>query len=215
MQVFSKDVDILKYEGVLFSELYFPWQVLSEGSDGELDGTSFSSAGGNFVNAGVTAGGVIYLQASDGSIEGSFEIVSVDSGTELTISVVRGDTDDAAIPVGTSSGLSYRVSTFEAQAGEMMYELTRYFGIGPGDPDSEYGVDDVADMSVLKQASVYAVIASIYASAGNGKSDDGYWEKSLHYRKLFGKARESVRLSVDLDGSNAKVLGGGFGLIRE
>ncbi|MCK5563797.1 MAG: hypothetical protein KAJ07_01005 [Planctomycetes bacterium] len=215
MQVFSKDVDILKHEGVLFSELYFPWQVLSEGGDGELNGTSFSSAGADFVNAGITAGGVIYLSASDGAIEGSFEIVSVDSSTELTVSVLRADTDDSAIDVGVASGLSYRISTFEAQSGEMMFELTRYFGVAPGDPDSDYGVSDIADVSVLKQASVYAVIASIYASAGNGNADDGYWKKSLHYRKLFEKARDSVRLGVDIDGSNAKTIGGGFGLIRE
>ncbi len=215
MQVFSTDVDILKYEGVLFSELYFPWQVLSEGGDGVLGGTSFSSAGADFVNAGVTAGGVIYLSASEGSIEGSFEIVSVESATELTVSVLRADIDDAAIEIGTASGLNYRVSTFEAQTGEMMFELTRYFGIAPGDPDSDYGVSDIADVSVLKQASVYAVIASIYASAGNGNADDGYWKKSLHYRKLFEKARDSVRLGVDIDGSNAKTIGGGFRLIRE
>ena len=215
MEVFSTDIDILKYEGVLFSELYFPWQVLSEGADGVLNGTSFSSAGADFISAGVTAGGVIYLSASDGSIEGSFEIVSVDSATELTVSVLRADAGDATIDVGTASGLSYRVSTFEAQSGEMMYELTRYFGIGPGDPDSDYGIDDIADMSVLKQASVYAVIASIYASAGNSRADDGYWAKSLHYRKLFTKARDSVRLGVDLDGSNAKTIGGSFELVRE
>ena len=215
MEVFSRDVDILKYEGVLFSELYFPWQVLSEGKDGVLSGTSFSSAGGDFINAGVKVGGIVYLSASDGSIEGAFEVVGVESATELTVSVLRAETDDAAIGVGSASGVSYRISTFEAQAGEMMFELTRYFGVGPGDPDSEYGIDDIADISVLRQASVYAVIASIYASAGNGKADDGYWKKSLHYRKLFQKARDSVRLGVDIDGSNAKTIGGSFELVRE
>jgi hypothetical protein len=215
MEVFSSDVDILKYEGVLFSELYFPWQILSEDKDGVLSGTSFSSAGGDFINAGAKAGGVIWLSASDGSIEGSFEIVDVQSATELTVSVLRADADDAAIGVGQASGVSYRISTFDAQSGETMYELTRYFGVGPGDPDSDYGVSDIADISVLRQASVYAVIASIYASAGNGKADDGYWKKSLHYRKLFEKARDSVRLGVDIDGSNAKTIGGSFGLIRE
>ena len=49
--LFSTDADILKYEAVLFSDLYFPWQVLCEGTGGELDDTSFSAEGADFVSA--------------------------------------------------------------------------------------------------------------------------------------------------------------------
>ena len=43
MAVFSQDRDILKHEAILFSKLYFPWQVLCEGKDGVLSGTTSAS----------------------------------------------------------------------------------------------------------------------------------------------------------------------------
>ena len=59
MLFFSSDRDILKHEAVLFSDLYFPWQVLCEGTGGQLSNTSFTVASEDFVSAGVSAGGVI------------------------------------------------------------------------------------------------------------------------------------------------------------
>ena len=48
MVQFSNDVDILKYEPVLFGGLHLPWQVLSSGSDGVLSGTSLTASGADF-----------------------------------------------------------------------------------------------------------------------------------------------------------------------
>ena len=79
-------------------------------------------------------------------------------------------------------------------------------------------MDDILDVSVLKQASVYAVIASIYATLGSRSEDDGFWKKSLHYQKLFGKARERCRLSVDIDSdgySDKTNIGGSVRLVRD
>jgi hypothetical protein len=198
--LFSTDSDILKYEAVLFSDLYFPWQELCKGVDGELNGTVFSSQSQNLVSSGVQAGGVIYLRSGDGTLDGCFEIVSVNSSSELTVSVLRTDRDGLAIaPPTGGSGISFRVSTFGPQCSEMLFELTRYFGIGPGNPDSDYGVDDIVDTNVLRQASVYAIIASVYATLGSRTGDQGYWKRSLYYKKLFEKAKESCRVSIDID----------------
>ena len=218
MTVFSNDSDILKYEATLFVDLHFPWQVLCEGSDGVLDGTDFSSVSADFVSAGVSAGGVIYLRVS-GGVEGCYEIVSVDSATELTVSVLRTDNDADAVSPGSGSSITYRVSTFAPQATEVMFALTGYFGIGPGNPNSVYDVDDILDVSVLRQASVYAVIAGIYATLGSGfDGNEDFWKKSLHYQKLFEKARERCRLSVDVgsDGvSDRTNVGGSVRMVRD
>ena len=69
MLAFSNDRDILKHEAVLFSDLYFPWQILCEGTDGELDGTSFSAEGADFISANINVGGVIYLRSGGGQID--------------------------------------------------------------------------------------------------------------------------------------------------
>ncbi len=218
MLAFSNDVDVLRYEAVLFGDLHFPWQVLCEGDDGQLSGTSFTKTGEGFVTKGVTAGGVIYLQSVGGGLDGVYEIVSVDSETELTVSVLRSDGEESAVGPGDNSDVSYRISTFGPQANEVGFELTQYFGIRPGNPDSEYTVDDILDVIVLKQASVYAVIAGIYATLGGSSDEDSFWKKSLHYQKLFEKARERCRLSVDIGGdgvSDRTKIGGSMKLVRD
>jgi hypothetical protein len=147
-----------------------------------------------------------------------YEIVSVDSETELTVSVLRSDGEESAVGPGDNSDVSYRISTFGPQANEVGFELTQYFGIRPGNPDSEYTVDDILDVSVLKQASVYAVIAGVYATLGGSSDEDSFWKKSLHYQKLFEKARERCRLSVDIGGdgvSDRTKIGGSMKLVRD
>lgn len=218
MAKFSNDVDILKYEPILFGELHLSSQVLAAGTGGTLSGTTLTAGGENFIGSSVAAGGVIYLQSADGLLDGIFEIVSVDSTTQLTISVVRADSDDEAIAPPASNDISYRVSTFDPQAGEVGFQLTEYFGIRPGNPDSVYSVADVLDTNVLRKASVFAVIASVYAMLASKAEDESYWKKSLYYQKLFEKARERCRLSIDVgsDGvADITKLGASVRLVRD
>jgi hypothetical protein len=196
MVSFSKDVDILKYESILFGELHLPGQVLAAGTGGTLNGTTFTVSSADFVSAQVSAGGVVYLQTADGLLDGAYEIVSVDSATQLIISVVRSDPDDAAVPPPSATGISYRVSTFGQQAGEVGFRLTEYYGIKPGNPDSLYSAEDVFDTTVLKRASVFGVISIVYAMLASKAKDDNFWKKSLHYQRLFEGARERCRLSI-------------------
>ena len=200
MVSFSNDIDILKYEPMLFGSLHLPWQVLISGNDGVLSGTTFTCAGADFESASVRAGGVIYLFSDNGDIDGGYEIVSVDSASQLTVSVVRADSEEDAIAVGEVAQISYRISTFRPQACEAGFMLTEYFGIRPGNPASDYDGDDIANPDVLKGASVYAVISSVYAMLASKGDDEGYWTKSLYYKKLLAKAKQRCRLSIDCDG---------------
>jgi hypothetical protein len=197
---FSNDVDILRYEPLLFGELHLPWQVLAAGSGGTLIGTTFAASSADFVSALATTGHVIYLQSADGSLDGAYEIVSVDSATELTISVIRTDSNDEPIAPPAAADISYRISTFGPQASEVGFQLTEYFGIRPGNPASDVDVEDILDANVLRRASVFAVISSVYAILASKTKDENFWKKSLHYQKLFERARERCQLSVDIDG---------------
>ena len=198
MVSFSNDVDILKYEPILFGELHLPWQVVAAGAAGTLSGTTFTAGSADFVTAQVTAGGVVYLQSADGSLDGAYEIVSVDSATQLTISVLRPDSEAPAVAPPAATDISYRISTFGPQANEVGFQLTEYFGIAPGNPASDIGVEDVLDVSVLRLASVFAVISIAYAMLAGKARDENYWKKSLYYQRLFDKARGRCRLSIDV-----------------
>ncbi|MCJ7692852.1 MAG: hypothetical protein MUO22_05500 [Sedimentisphaerales bacterium] len=113
---FSNDTDILKYEPVLFGELHLPWQVLATGTGASLSGTIFTANDADFVSAAITAGQVIYVWSADDSLETALEIVSVDSATQLTVSIIRADSDSTAIAPPAAANISYRISTFGPQA---------------------------------------------------------------------------------------------------
>lgn len=198
MVTFSNDVDILKYEPILFGELHLPWQVLATGTGATLNGTTFTASTADFVAAQVQAGSVIYLQSADSSLDGAYEIVSVDSAIQLCISVIRSDSTETAIAPPAAPDISYRISTFRPQAAEVGFQLTEYFGISPGNPASDIDADDILDTGVLKLASVFAVISGAYAMLAGKIRDQNYWNKSLYYQRLFAKARGRCRLSVDV-----------------
>ncbi len=219
MLSFSDDVDILRYEPVLFGELHFSSQVLTSGMDGALNGTTFTKSGEDFIAAGVESGGVIYLQSSDLALDGCYEIISVDSVSQLTVSVLRADREGDAVAPPASTGISYRISTFKPQANEVFFQLTQHFGLRPGCPNSVFEAEDISDAGVLRQVSVFAVLANVYAIiASRGEFSDSLWQKSFHYQKLFTRAKERCRVSIDMDSDGAgdiTILGGSMKLVRE
>jgi len=215
---FSSDVDILKYEPILFGELHLPWQVLTGGAGGTLAGTILTACDVNFEGAGVSAGGVIYLNSADRSLDGAYEIVSVDSATQLTVSVLRSDPGDDPVAPPAAEDVTYRISTFGPQAGEAAFQLTEYFGIQPGSPMSTVTVEDIVDTEGLRRASAFLVISSVYAMWTSRAECETFWQKSLHYRQLFETARQRSHLSVDLgsDGvADVTRMGGAIRLMRD
>lgn len=218
MVTFSSDADILKYEPILFGEFHLPWQVLAAGIGASLSGTTLTASGADFIAAQVPAGGVVYLQSADGSLDGAYEIVSVDSSTQLSISVVRADYTETAVSPPAATDISYRISTFGPQAAEVGFQLTEYFGIRPGNPASDIDADDILDTTVLRLASVFAVISGVYAMLAGKTKDQNYWNKSLYYQKLSAKARGRCRLNIDVgaDGlADVTKLGAAGRLVRD
>jgi hypothetical protein len=220
MELFSNDVDLLKFEPGLFGGGYFSGQILCKGANGVLNGTVFTASGENFISKGVAAGGVIYLQSLDGMINAAYEIVSVNSATQLVISIVRGDTEQAAIPVGNGSELIYRILTFEPQAVEAMVEITTWLGLRPGVAEAKYGVGDILDIRPLQLLSVYRVFVMIYEMLyGSDKDlDSVYLKKRDNYLALYNELLGRIRVTMDCDGDGAAdktICGGYVRLVRE
>ncbi len=212
MNSFSSDVDILRYEPSLFGDLHFASQVLTSGTDGEISGTTFSAGNADFNAAKIAAGMVIYLRSSDGTVDGAFEIVSVEGATQLTVSVLRPDGQEETIALEDADDLSYRICTYQSQSSEIFLQLTQHFGLRPGVADGMYSADDILDASVLRQVSAYGVLSIIFATlAGRADENEGnFWKKSNHYRQLFEKALQRCRVCIDLgdDGISDSVRSG-------
>ena len=200
MAKFCTDVDLLKWEPVMFRELALQSQTLCSDDDGVVAGTTFTSAGASFNDAGVGAGNVIHMYDNASGIDGCYEVVSVDSATVLTVSIVRPNDDTTAIAPPTGTNISYRISTFGPQTEEAAYGLLQYFGIDSSESDELVDVNDIADPTVLRQASVFAVLASVFASSAASSHDNAnLWQKSLRYQRLFQEARVRVRIGIDRD----------------
>jgi hypothetical protein len=217
MAMFSNDVDVLKWEPVLFGELHLPSQVLASGIGAALSGTALTATGAQFVGAGIAGGSVIHLRSADGTLDGAYEILSVDSAAELTVSVVRAGTSNPAVAPLSCTDIAYRVSTFAPQATEAAFELTQCFGIQPGDPTSEITVENLLDTEGLRRASVLRVISKVYAMWASKPAGEHFWQKSLFYEQLYEKARQRCRVTVDLGGDGASDViraGGAIRLVR-
>ncbi|MEN6387205.1 MAG: hypothetical protein ABFD79_18655, partial [Phycisphaerales bacterium] len=197
---FSKDIDILRLEPNLFSDLYFASQQVSSGSGASLSESKLNATDVNFIECKIEPGMVVYLRNEDGSIDGLYEIASINSASQVTISVLRNNGQTEIIPVKNANNLTYRICTYQAQSNEIFLQLAQHFGLRPGISDGQYSVDDILDTSVLRQVSVYGVISGIYATLA-GRNDDakeGFWKKSVYYKQLYEKAMQRCRVSIDL-----------------
>jgi hypothetical protein len=220
MELFSRDVDLLKFEPGLFTGSYFPGQILCKGANGVVSGTTFTASGENFTGKGVAAGGVIFLQSLDGMINAAYEIVSVNSATQLTISIVRGDSEQTPIPVGNASGLIYRIQTFVPQAVEATVEITGWFGLRPGAAEAGYGVEDISDIKPLHLPGAYRALVMIFGTlCGTEEGTDKiYTQKRDHYLSLYNSTLGRIRIVLDSDGDGVAgkvITGGSVRLTRE
>lgn len=213
------DADILRCEPALFGELHPQNQVLAAGTGGGLAGTTFTAGGVDFLSAGVEPGGVIYLRSADGALDGAYEIVAVDSATQLCVSVLRGDAESDAIAPPAGSDISYRVSTLGHQIALVSLRLTEYLGIWPGQSRlwrGDFSAEDILDTDVVRQICAFGVTAAAYRMLQGGAADGGFRDKWVHYEQLFAKGMERARVGLDGDGDGVadSVRYGGCGRLR-
>jgi len=200
MLSFSTDADLAKFEPNMFGSWYVTSQVLCSGSNGIVAGTQFTASGVDFSAAQVDAGHMVYLESTDGVIKGAFEVVECIDSTHLTVSVLRASTDQAAIPIGSASGLTWRIVTYAPQAYEMLFKISQKLDLSPGCPDAEHSVVDITNPSALRQASIFGILAAVFEALYTG--DDGQTvliEKKEQYQWQFGKAIERISMNIDTD----------------
>ena len=212
------DIDILKYEPALFGELHPANQVLAAGTGGELAGTTFEASGADFVSAGIEAGDCVYLRSADGILDGAYEIVAVDSATQLCVSVLRGDSESDPISPGGGSDITYRISTFRPQIAEVSLRLMEYLWIKPGQKIGDVCADEILDSDEVRQLCAMGVTAAAYRTLASGADGENFKVKSQEYEQMFGKGMERCRVAIDKDGDGVadSVRFGGCGrLIRD
>ena len=158
------DRDILAIEPSLFSEACFSSQVLCGGTNGIVAGTQFTASGVDFTSSGVTAGGVIWLTSADGSIDGGFEIVSIIDSTHITVSILRSDPADAAIAVGSASGLTWSIKTFAPQITVAETQLSHRLRCLPGWEAATVTLAELANTEAVKLAGLQTLLGNLFGT---------------------------------------------------
>ncbi len=176
-------------------------QVVCGGTTGIVAGTQFTAAGVDFIACQVEAGEVIRLESTDGALAGAYEIAGVTDSGHLAVTGVRADEASGLSPVGSASGLTWRIVRYAAQGREAMREISRRLGLRPGCAGAAEGIEDVTEPETLRGASVFGTLALIFEALITETAETEILEiKAAYYRQRFEKAMEGARALVDTDG---------------
>jgi hypothetical protein len=198
--VFCNDVDLLNIEPSICKDAAFASQLQLSGS-GDLAGTTFTLSSGSLNAANVAAGQVIVLS---GGPDGCFPIVSVDSDTQLTLSVMYDglfpDTGPGvASPIATATGLGFAIRSFWPQRKVVSDLLTRAAGIGP-ETNTPAGAT-ILNPLAMRPACVLGTMQMIYnALAAVAAQPASLSLRADLYERRFRRALERARVEIDLDG---------------
>jgi len=195
MSEFCKDRDLLAIEPIVFLAGGFPCQEFITGTDGALSGTTFTSPGSDFNAAGIAGGMVLCIHSTIPAEGRAFEVVSVNSATTLSVSVLRADPDSDPIAPPAGSNLSFRIRTFMPQirgVSDTLKEKVRLISEVSG-----IGEANFADSAQLSRTCAYGAMASIFvARAENATPSDANWIKAEYYRQEFTKLQLQLRVVV-------------------
>jgi len=201
MLTFCNDIHLLHWEPNILRDAAFASQTLISGT-GNLAGSTFTIASGSFLAAHVAQDQVIVLT---GATAGCYPIVSVDSATQLTLSVLYDGLfpvsgDPVASPPGTANGLTYAIRTFWPQRRIVSELLLQAAGLDPSDPDIEL---KMMNPDALRRACTLGSLQMIYSAVAAAAEDpEPYDLRADLYEKVYRRALRmaAVQLDLDLDG---------------
>lgn len=193
--MFCTDLDLLHWEPQLFKDAAFVSQTMLSGV-GDLEGTTLTLADGLIAGAELSGGEVVYI---GGDIDGCFPIVSIDSPTQLTLSVLYDKLlDDPAAPVrvgASATGAPVTVRTFWAQRSVVSQLLLNLLGVPTDRPET------VSNPQALRRACTLGTLQMI-CSALSAVTDHAttYAVRAELYERLYRRALRHARVELDLDG---------------
>jgi len=199
MTNFSTDADLLKWEPSLMREIILDHQCLTKGESASSQTFAIVAAGGLFITSGVQIGHVIHLKNADQGVDGYYEVLSVESETELMAGLIGGGPGtDEWIPLPTATDLEFRIQTFDPQHEETRWTLLTRFGL---EADADRDVAQwAAERRILRRASVALVLATLYRGAAQVVPEvSGLARKAGHYASLYEDEIAKAQLVLDRD----------------
>ncbi|MHA7814206.1 MAG: hypothetical protein ACX94C_12555 [Phycisphaerales bacterium] len=211
--MFSQDRDLVVHEPGLMRDVGWSGQRRLY-TLGSISGTQLTLSSGSFIDAGVEPGNVVVF---DGV---TLEIVSIESATQATVSLMRGDIAGAAVPPLEASNRSVVMYEFSAQRAIVHRQVLNMLGIDAEGEDT-HGVDEgmITNTGALRRLETLGTLHLIYAGASApSRGADRFEQRAELYLQRYRRERESVVAMIDTDGDgiaeatrrpNAFVLGRG------
>jgi len=192
---FSSDRDLLAYEPQVFTDVPFAAQQRVSVADGELGGTTLTSASADFAAAQVDAGDVVLIAGL------AHEVLSRTDAHTLEVSLPRTNLTDAAIPSHGGTQLAVQVRTFAPQAAVVHDELLRLLRMDPDDPQPILTEDAIVSLSLMSRLEALGTLARLYAGGVAVIGDNaGLQRKEAEYRGRFREACAAAVVRLDTDG---------------
>ena len=203
---FCTDTDLLHWEPNLLREAAFASQTLLSGA-GDLAGTTFTvdaPPGASLLAAHVAADQVIVLT---GGTSGSYPIVSVNSATQLTLSVLYdglypvGGIPGAASPAGSALDLNFVIRTFWPQRRVVSDLLLAAAGLDPTRTDLDLVV---TNPQALRKPAILGTLHMIYSALAAAAAEPAALASRADlYERLYRRALRGSVVELDLNGDGA------------
>ena len=201
MTNFSTDADLLKWEPALMREIVWDHQCLTRGDGATSQTFSVVAESGQFVTSLVRPGHIIHLKNLEQSVDGYYEVLSVESETELLAGVVGGRGDEW-VPLPAATDLDFEIHTFDPQHEEAHQALLARFGLEADTADAAQDLERwITQRRNLRRASVALVLSMLYrGQACSGPESSGLARKAEHYARLYEDEATKARVLMDRDG---------------
>ena len=200
MTNFSTDADLLKWEPALLREIVLDHQCLARGTGATSQSFSVTAEDATFVTGRVGPGHIIHLANDVQGVDGYYEVLSVESETELLAGVIGGRGDEW-VPLPAATDLAFTIHTFDPQHEEARWALLARFGLEADAADAASDLERwIAQRRSLRRASVALVLATIYrGQATGGPEAGGLARKAEHYARLYEDEVAKARVVLDRD----------------
>lgn len=192
--MFCTDIDLLRWEPNIASEAAFSTQTLLIAT-GTLSGTTLTLSSGSFTQSQVRPGFVACLS---GGIAGCFPIISIESATTCTLSVMYDGLDATPaelVSPGTAVDLGLIVRSFYPQRRIISDLLSRMAGVEPAGSEVILNADEFRRPCVLGTLHmIYSAMATVSA-----ESRSELLVRAELYEQLYRKSLRGLVAEIDSD----------------
>ena len=192
--MFSQDRDLVIFEPALLRDVAWAGQRRLS-TIASISSTTLTLDSGSFTDAQIQPGHTALFDAI------TLEIISIDSPTTATVSLMRADLTSQTVPPVSAESRGLTIHDFSPQRAVVHAQILAMLALDPAG-ESAFGIDEsaITNPNALRRLETLGTLAMIYAGAAPpGSNNDRFTHRADMYRSRFMRERESVIVALDTD----------------